>query len=145
MTYKSVSHVPGSVVSFVTPVSCLMSDASENSLSSETGKPLLRRFSVSQFAAGIVVAALIISAPFLRDWLAPEAIYVQEIGHELTGHRYLYDAELGWKNIPSWEATTYSQKLTTNSLGMRDREYTVDKPAGVFRSLLLVPVALGVT
>ncbi|MCP4812464.1 MAG: hypothetical protein GY888_08145, partial [Planctomycetaceae bacterium] len=27
-------------------------------------------------------------------------VYVQEPGHELTGHRYLYDNLYGWRNIP---------------------------------------------
>ena len=39
------------------------------------------------------------------------ALYLQEPGHELTGHRYLYDAELGWRNIPNWQATTLGHRL----------------------------------
>jgi len=64
-------------------------------------------------------------------------IYLEEPGHELTGHRYLYDETLGWRNIPNWSATTYDRTLTINSRGLRDREYPLAKPEGVFRILVL--------
>jgi len=64
-------------------------------------------------------------------------LFVQEPGHEKTGHKYLYDEELGWRNIPNWKATTYGQKLTTNSKNLRDREYPFEKPAGTKRLLVL--------
>ena len=85
----------------------------------------------------VCVVLLVVAAPWLRDRLAPAAIYVQEPGHEITGHRYLYDKTLGWRNIPDWSATTYGHKLTINSLGMRDREYERQKPAGRKRILVL--------
>jgi len=88
-------------------------------------------------AGSVVVVLLIVAAPFVRDWIAPTAIYVQEPGHELTGLRYLYDERLGWRNIPNWQATTYGRKLTINSLGMRDREYSVTKPRNTDRILVL--------
>ncbi|MFP6621168.1 MAG: GDSL-type esterase/lipase family protein [Pirellulaceae bacterium] len=64
-------------------------------------------------------------------------IYVQEPGHELTGHRYLYDERYGWKNIPGWQATTIGQPLSINSRGLRDREYSDEKPPGTRRILVL--------
>jgi len=64
-------------------------------------------------------------------------IYVYEKGHEVTGHRYLYDELLGWKNIPNWKATTRGRPLTINSKGLRDREYPYEKPPGVKRILVL--------
>ena len=85
----------------------------------------------------VSVVLLVVAAPWLRDRLAPAPIYVQEPGHEITGHRYLYDKTLGWRNIPDWSATTYGHKLTINSLGMRDREYDREKPAGSKRILVL--------
>ena len=85
----------------------------------------------------VSIILLIVAAPFVRDWIAPKAIYVQEPGYQLTGHRYLYDERLGWRNIPKWQATTYGHKLTINSLGMRDREYSVQKPRGTKRILVL--------
>jgi len=85
----------------------------------------------------VLVLALIVAAPFFRDSLEPQAIYVQEPGHEQTGHRYLYDERLGWRNIPNWQATTHGRKLTTNALGMRDRPYSVQKPQGIYRILFL--------
>ncbi len=65
------------------------------------------------------------------------ALYVQEPGHEKTGHKYLYDAQLGWRNIPSWKATTYGQPLTTNSKNLRDKEYSFEKKPGINRILVL--------
>lgn len=85
----------------------------------------------------VVVAALVALAPWLRDQFAPAPIYVQEVGHEVTGHRYLYDRLLGWRNIPGWTSTTFGHPLTINSLGMRDREYTRKKPPGTTRILIL--------
>ena len=64
-------------------------------------------------------------------------IYLQEVGHERTGHRYIYDATLGWRNIPNWQATTLGRPLTINSKGLRDREYSYEKPARVRRILVL--------
>ncbi len=67
-------------------------------------------------------------------WLT---IYVKEPGHEQTGHFYLYDATLGWKNVPNWTATTRGYPLSINSRGLRDREHAYRKPAGVRRVLVL--------
>lgn len=64
-------------------------------------------------------------------------IYLEEPGHEVTGHRYLYDETLGWRNIPGWNATTHDRALTINSRGLRDREYDLAKPEGAFRILVL--------
>ena len=36
-------------------------------------------------------------------------IYLEEPGHDTTGHRYLYDERLGWRNIPNWRATTFGR------------------------------------
>lgn len=69
--------------------------------------------------------------------IQPAPLYVQEDGHEKTGHKYLYDAELGWINIPNWKATTFGQPLTTNSKNLRDREYSYEKPEGWRRILVL--------
>ncbi len=66
-----------------------------------------------------------------------QPIYLEEPGHEVTGHRYLYDSQLGWRNIPNWHSKTNGRTLTINSRGLRDREYPLDKPAGVRRILVL--------
>lgn len=89
------------------------------------------------FTGLFIVVLLVVAAPWLRDRLAPVPIYVQEPGHEVTGHRYLFDENLGWRNIPDWSATTYGHKLTINSLGMRDREHERKKSAGTKRILVL--------
>ncbi|WP_404307318.1 SGNH/GDSL hydrolase family protein [Neorhodopirellula lusitana] len=64
-------------------------------------------------------------------------IYLEEPGHEVTGHRYLYDERLGWRNIPNWRASTHGSSLTINSKGLRDREYAYEKPTSVKRILVL--------
>lgn len=69
-------------------------------------------------------------------WVRPP-LYLEEPGHERTGHRYLYDDVLGWRNIPDWQATTNGKPLTINSLGLRDSEHTYEKSAGVKRVLVL--------
>jgi len=63
--------------------------------------------------------------------------YVEEPGAERTGHRYLFDDELGWRNIPNWEAQTGGRHLKINSKGLRDREYPHEKPPGTKRILVL--------
>ena len=70
-------------------------------------------------------------------WQRERPIYLQEPGHQLSGHRYLHDPLLGWRNIPGWQATTNGRKLSINSRGLRDREYTLVKPPGVLRMLVL--------
>ena len=84
---------------------------------------------------------------FQRGWLVVEnngiafrrpPLYLEEQGHEVTGHRYLYDENLGWRNIPDWRATTFGKPLTINSVGHRmQREYGHEKPAAVKRILVL--------
>lgn len=66
-------------------------------------------------------------------------IYLQEPGDQAAkaGHRYVYDARLGWKNIPNWSSTTFGKQLTINSKNLRDREYPYEKPNGVRRILVL--------
>ena len=118
-----------------------MSDPPAATSLSDEGESLERAPDQPRRAAvvtGLVcVVVLVFAAPWLRDQLAPAPIYVQEPGHEVTGHRYLFDENLGWRNIPDWSATTYGHKLTINALGMRDKEYERKKPAGKKRILVL--------
>lgn len=74
--------------------------------------------------------------PFIFKIQKPP-IYVYEKGHELSGHRYLFDETLGWKNIPNWKATTRGRPLSINSKGLRDREHPYEKPPGTKRILVL--------
>lgn len=64
-------------------------------------------------------------------------LYLEEPNHETTGHRYLHDPELGWRNIPNWRANTHGRTLTINSRGLRDREYDLERRPGVPRMLVL--------
>ena len=63
--------------------------------------------------------------------------YLFEPNHQVNGHKYIHDSALGWRNIPNWQSTTFGQKLTINSKGLRDREYPYKKPAEVRRILVL--------
>lgn len=85
--------------------------------------------------AVVVTIPAMLAVPFIRGCTVP--IYVEEPGHEITGHRYLYDQMLGWRNIPNWHAETFGRRLTINSKGLRDREYAVKKPVGTTRILVL--------
>ncbi|HIE97894.1 MAG TPA: hypothetical protein EYG03_09265 [Planctomycetes bacterium] len=107
---------------------------------------LFRWFVVSvPIIAGLIAAVAILVQ---RNWIVLDRqsgslqlqqppLYLQEAGSELTGHKYLYDELLGWKNIPDWKASTHNRQLTINSKGLRDREYEYDKPDGVRRILVL--------
>lgn len=64
-------------------------------------------------------------------------LYLYEAGHEVTGHRYLFDEQLGWRNVPGWKAATFGKPLTISSQGFRDKEYSLVKPPGVKRMLVL--------
>ena len=69
---------------------------------------------------------------------APEgALILEEQGADKTGHRYIYDEILGWKNIPNWKSTTFGKQLTINSKGLRDKERPYAKPPDVKRILVL--------
>lgn len=69
--------------------------------------------------------------------VAEGALVLEEEGAEKTGHRYIYDELLGWRNIPNWQSTTFGKKLTINSKGLRDSEHAFAKPPGVKRVLVL--------
>ena len=64
-------------------------------------------------------------------------LYLQEPGYEISGHRYLYDETLGWRNIPNWRATTFDRPLTINSKGLRGKDYPYEKPKNTKRILIL--------
>lgn len=99
----------------------------------------LRKKSIQRLATvvlGLAVGAAV-AVPGWFYWQRQRPIYLQEPGHQRSGHRYLYDPLLGWRNIPGWEATTNGKKLTINSRGLRDREYALIKPRGVTRVLVL--------
>lgn len=64
-------------------------------------------------------------------------IYLQEPGHQRTGHKYVYDPLLGWRNIPGWKASTLGRSITINSKGLRDKEYGYEKKSDTNRILVL--------
>ena len=96
-----------------------------------------RRARVRQMTAVLVVlVCTVIVVIGYRIWSGLPT-YVQEEGHELTGHRYLFDETYGWQNIPNWKATTIGKPLSINSQGLRDREFDYAKPPGRKRILVL--------
>lgn len=117
----------------------------------------LRRFRIAIAASSLAVSVLLVAAlvrfgvvpagPF--RWIIPGsdetvaypvergALVLEEPGAEKTGHRYLFDDVLGWRNIPNWKSTTFGRELTINSKGLRGREYPYEKPPGVKRILIL--------
>lgn len=91
----------------------------------------------------VIAAVMIHQERLVIDWAAKTwkfqqpPIYLEEPGFEVTGHRYLFDSELGWKNVPNWRAATRGKTLTINSKGLRDREYPYDRVPGKKRILVL--------
>ena len=73
------------------------------------------------------------TAPAVED----DALILEEVGSDKTGHKYVYDELLGWRNIPNWQATTFGKTLSINSKGLRDAEHPYAKPDGVKRILVL--------
>ena len=99
-----------------------------------------RWFRLTALFIGILSGLLLaIGLLALRANLFPSTqwIYLYESGHQKTGHKYIYDSQLGWRNIPNWNATTFDQPLSINSRGLRDREYSLRKPANTIRILVL--------
>ena len=94
----------------------------------------IRKFRIAAILVGSIVGLFCGLVFYL--WYEP-TIYLYELGHEVSGHRYLYDKQLGWKNIPGWKATTFDKPLTINSKGLRDREYAYRKPGNCQRILAL--------
>jgi len=60
---------------------------------------------------------------------------------------YRVDETLGWDYIPNWEGEVSGKRVKTNSFGMRDDDFPLQKPEGTIRILLLgdsVTFGLGV-
>jgi hypothetical protein len=70
-------------------------------------------------------------------WRDARPIYLEQLGEEQSGHRYMYDSKLGWVNVPGFTGTTYGKELSINAKGLRDRDYDYAKPDGVKRILVL--------
>jgi hypothetical protein len=57
--------------------------------------------------------------------------------HDVDATCYLRDDLLQFELLPDIERTVMGRRFTTNSHGMRDREYALEKRSGVFRIALL--------
>ena len=57
--------------------------------------------------------------------------------HEIDATKYLRGDFLQFELKPNVRETMFGRSFTTNSKGLRDREYRVEKPPGVFRIALL--------
>ena len=106
-----------------------MSQSSQQSKSNRTSFKLLTVVLVTVVCASIAYVGWVIGKS--------RPIYLYETGHEITGHRHIYDALYGWRNIPNTHSTTINEQLSINSKGLRCREIAYRKPAGVKRILVL--------
>lgn len=88
-------------------------------------------------AVSVAVAIVLKVGPVRELFWQWIPVYVKETGHEHSGHFYLYDPKLGWRNVPNRKSTTRGNPLTINSRGLRDREYAYKKPDGMRRLLVL--------
>jgi|ETNmetMinimDraft_26_1059896.scaffolds.fasta_scaffold02899_2 lysophospholipase L1-like esterase len=78
-----------------------------------------------------------ISKSLVEFFAGRQVVFLQEPGHDVTGHRYIFDPLLGWRNIPNWKATSRGKPLTINSRGLRDREHAFENENQVKRILVL--------
>lgn len=112
--------------------------------------PARKKWTFRLVAAGVptIIGIVVLLAMMIRrDFLKVDPtsgrpviqrpLYLQEPGFETTGHKYIFDERLGWRNIPNWRSTTHGQTLSINSKGLRDREYPLEKPDGIKRILVL--------
>ena len=84
-------------------------------------------FGLPLLIGGLITIVVMIKFRFLvRDddgnMALQRPIYLQEPDHEVSGHQYLYDSALGWRNIPGYNASTRGRELKINARGLRDRE-----------------------
>ncbi|MCA9178542.1 MAG: SGNH/GDSL hydrolase family protein [Planctomycetales bacterium] len=99
-------------------------------------------FGLPLLIGGLITIVVMIKFRFLvRDddgnMALQRPIYLQEPDHEVSGHQYLYDSALGWRNIPGYNASTRGRELKINARGLRDRDYDLEKPVGHGRLLVL--------
>jgi GDSL-like Lipase/Acylhydrolase family len=57
--------------------------------------------------------------------------------HRNSGEKYLYDENLGWRNVPNSEFITYGRPGSTNSQGFRSPDYPIERRKGGKRILIL--------
>jgi len=75
----------------------------------------------------------------------PSALEVALVGKPIDRNRDLVrritrdlkDDFLQFELKPNYDEILFGERFTTNAVGMRDRDYSVDKPEGVFRIVLL--------
>jgi hypothetical protein len=87
------------------------------------------------FRAITVGASLLLLLLAVRAYLGARPAYL--LGPPESGLELLYDAQLGWRNIPDDVSVTFGRTLTTNSHGLRGPETTRRKPEGTKRILVL--------
>lgn len=57
--------------------------------------------------------------------------------HDIGATRYMYGDVLQFELRPSLRRAAFGKPFTTNALGLRDREYSAEKPPGTFRIAVL--------
>ena len=95
-----------------------------------------RRARYRIIACGISCGIAFLLFQVARNYLENRPIYLESPDPE-SGIRLIFDDQLGWRSVPDDESMTFGKKLTTNSRGLRDREYPYAKPTGTKRILVL--------
>ncbi len=90
-------------------------------------RPRRRMLAIAEFLLFLIVGLLLLE-PVLK---------IAGVGDE---ENYLLDDKIGWKPVPNRSATHRTEgysRYKINSLGMRDKERTIAKPANTFRIAVL--------
>jgi len=90
-------------------------------------KPRRRLFAIAEFLLFLIVGLLLLEP----------ALKLAGVGDE---ENYLLDDKVGWKPVPNRSATNRTEgysRYKINSLGMRDIERSIAKPANTFRIAVL--------
>lgn len=96
--------------------------------------------SIKKFFTPIICIALacVILECLFRVLFALNLYRFPEIKHDHVIHKYADDPRLVYDMKPSFKITdSHLKEIQTNSFGMRDKEYTMKKPDGVYRIAVL--------
>ena len=80
---------------------------------------------------GSTIMSVILAEIALRIVLPPPVIW------KFPQENYKYDSDIGHWLTPNQQAFTHDKTVITNSVGIRDSEYTLKAPSGVYRVLAL--------
>lgn len=97
-----------------------------------------------RFAKALVFIIYVAVICFIGGEVAIRIFYDRFSDYNMEMWRYAADLKqpltirnLPFHHFPSREGTYYGSKISTNSLGLREREYAAEKPGGVTRVIFL--------